>query len=40
MSKLSEIVWNIKNLKAGGIQNRDIELSDRQYAFIIALMSL
>lgn len=35
MAKLNEIIFNIKNLKAGGVQNRDIELSDRQYAFII-----
>jgi hypothetical protein len=35
MAKLNELIFNIKNLKAGGIQNRDIELSDRQYAFII-----
>lgn len=33
---LNSIIFNIKNLKAGGIQNRDIELSDRQYAFIIS----
>jgi hypothetical protein len=33
--KLNSIIFNIKNLKAGGVQNRDIELSDRQYAFII-----
>jgi hypothetical protein len=33
--KLNSIIFNLKNLKAGGIQNREIELSDRQYAFII-----
>jgi len=36
MARLNAIIQNIKNLKAGGIQNRDIELSDRQYAFIIS----
>jgi hypothetical protein len=35
MAKLNEIIANIKNLRAGGVQNRDIKLSDRNYAFII-----
>lgn len=35
MATLSQIIFNIKNLKAGGVQNQSIELSDRQYAFII-----
>lgn len=32
---LSEIIFNIKNLRAGGIQSDDENISDRQYAFII-----
>jgi hypothetical protein len=31
----SEIIYNIKNLRAGGVQSDDEQLSDRQYAFII-----
>lgn len=32
---LKEIIYNVKNLKAGGVQSDDAKLSDRQYAFII-----
>lgn len=32
---LSEIIYNIKNLRAGGIQSDDENISDDQYAFII-----
>lgn len=32
---LSEIIYNIKNLRAGGLQSTDEDLSDAQYAFII-----
>ena len=31
----SEIIYNIKNLRAGGVQSDDTQLSDRQYMFII-----
>jgi hypothetical protein len=31
----SELIFNVKNLKAGGIQSDDENLSDRQIAFII-----
>lgn len=31
----SEIIYNIKNLRAGGIQSDDENISDRQLAFII-----
>jgi hypothetical protein len=31
----SEIIYNIKNLRAGGIQSDDEDISDSQYAFII-----
>jgi len=33
--KLSEIIYNIKNLRAGGLQSDDEQISDRQYAHII-----
>lgn len=33
---LSEIVYNIKNLLEGGISTNDLDLSDRQIAFIVA----
>lgn len=33
--KLSEIVYNIKNLVGGGLQSDDFKLSDRQIAFIV-----
>lgn len=33
--KLSEIVYNIKNLIGGGLQSDDFKLSDRQIAFIV-----
>ena len=32
---LSEIIYNIKNLRAGGLQSTGEDLSDAQYAFII-----
>lgn len=32
---LSEIIYNIKNLVAGGIQSDDMEISDSQIAFIV-----
>lgn len=32
---LKEIIYNLKNLKAGGRQSQDVQLSDAQYAFII-----
>lgn len=32
---LLELIYNIKNLKAGGIQSDDENISDAQYAFII-----
>jgi hypothetical protein len=32
---LSELVYNIKNLIAGGVQSDDSELSDQQVAFIV-----
>ncbi|MFA5758697.1 MAG: hypothetical protein WC942_04970 [Clostridia bacterium] len=32
---LSEIIYNIKNLRAGGLQSDDENISDEQYAFII-----
>lgn len=32
---LSEIIYNIKNLRAGGLQSVGEDLSDAQYAFII-----
>lgn len=35
MAKLNEILFHVKNLKAGGVQNREIELSDRNYIFMI-----
>jgi hypothetical protein len=31
----SELIYNIKNLRAGGVQSDDEKISDRQYAFII-----
>jgi len=33
---LSEIIYNIKNLIAGGIQSDDVDLSDAQMAFIVS----
>jgi hypothetical protein len=35
MATLSEIIYNVKNLRAKGRQSDDTEISDRQYAFII-----
>jgi hypothetical protein len=34
MSLLSEYIYDIKNLRAGGLQSDDEDISDRQYAFI------
>lgn len=35
MATLSEIIYNVKNLRAKGRQSDDTEISDRQYAFIV-----
>lgn len=35
MATLKEIVYNIKNIKFGGLQSGDNKLSDRQVAFIV-----
>lgn len=32
---LSQLIFNLKNLRSGGLQSDDEDLSDRQYAFII-----
>jgi hypothetical protein len=35
MAKLDEIIYNIKNLKGGGLHSDDTDLSDEQIVFII-----
>lgn len=35
MSKLNEIIYSIKNIRAGGIQSDDVKLSDENYIDII-----
>jgi hypothetical protein len=35
MSTLKEIIYNLKNIKAGGKQSDDIVLSDEQYMFMV-----
>lgn len=34
MTLVSEVIYNIKNLKEGGLHSDDVELSDDQYLFI------
>jgi hypothetical protein len=35
MAKLNEIIYSLKNIKAGGIQSDDVKLSDENYVDII-----